>query len=128
MATDRLLDHLGVPKDPIPLGLRDRGHGWPGVMQARSHNTAGAELASPMPPACARSCNPNDAGAAVSAPTMLTRLLMFRFDPWGPARRRAGRGPINGRGVHACRATACPGRHCGGGAYGQAQAQSPSAI
>lgn len=34
MATDRLLDRLGVPKDGRLVDLRYRGRGWPGLMQA----------------------------------------------------------------------------------------------
>ncbi|ROU04331.1 Coenzyme F420 hydrogenase/dehydrogenase, beta subunit C-terminal domain [Histidinibacterium lentulum] len=34
VATDRLLDRLGVPKDGRLVDLRYRGDGWPGLMQA----------------------------------------------------------------------------------------------
>jgi len=34
VATDRLLDRLGVPKDGNLVDLRYRGEGWPGLMQA----------------------------------------------------------------------------------------------
>ncbi|NKX43584.1 coenzyme F420 hydrogenase [Roseibacterium sp. KMU-115] len=34
VATDRLLDRLGVPKDGQLVDLRYRGQGWPGLMQA----------------------------------------------------------------------------------------------
>lgn len=47
VATDRLLDRLGVPKDATLLDLRYRGHGWPGLMQARYRDAAGVEHDSP---------------------------------------------------------------------------------
>jgi len=34
VATDRLLDRLGVPKQARLVDLRYRGHGWPGLMHA----------------------------------------------------------------------------------------------
>ena len=43
VATDRLLDRLAVPKDAMLLDLRYRGHGWPGLMQARYRDAAGVE-------------------------------------------------------------------------------------
>ena len=46
-ATDRLLDRLAVPKDATLLDLRYRGHGWPGLMQARYRDAAGVEHDSP---------------------------------------------------------------------------------
>ena len=47
VATDRLLDRLGVPKNATLLELRYRGHGWPGLMQARYRDAAGVEHDSP---------------------------------------------------------------------------------
>jgi coenzyme F420 hydrogenase subunit beta len=43
VATDRLLDRLGVPKDAHITDLRYRGDGWPGLMQARWRDAGGAE-------------------------------------------------------------------------------------
>jgi coenzyme F420 hydrogenase subunit beta len=43
VATDKLLDRLGVPKDGKLTDLRYRGSGWPGLMQARWTDTDGAE-------------------------------------------------------------------------------------
>jgi coenzyme F420 hydrogenase subunit beta len=43
----RLLDRLAVPKDAMLLDLRYRGHGWPGLMQARYRDAAGVEHDSP---------------------------------------------------------------------------------
>lgn len=45
-ATDRLLDRLGMPGDAIPTELRYRGHGWPGLMQARWQDASGQETVS----------------------------------------------------------------------------------
>ncbi|QYZ69225.1 Coenzyme F420 hydrogenase/dehydrogenase, beta subunit C-terminal domain [Neotabrizicola shimadae] len=45
-ATDRLLDHLGMPGDATPTALRYRGDGWPGLMQARWRDASGAETES----------------------------------------------------------------------------------
>ncbi|HSF65381.1 MAG TPA: Coenzyme F420 hydrogenase/dehydrogenase, beta subunit C-terminal domain [Paracoccaceae bacterium] len=42
-ATDRLLDRLEVPKGARLTDLRYRGAGWPGLMQARWRDDAGAE-------------------------------------------------------------------------------------
>jgi coenzyme F420 hydrogenase subunit beta len=42
-ATERLLDRLGVPKNSKLTDLRYRGHGWPGLMQARWLDQDGAE-------------------------------------------------------------------------------------
>lgn len=47
VATDRLLDRLGVPKEATLLDLRYRGMGWPGLMQARYRDAAGVEHDSP---------------------------------------------------------------------------------
>ena len=43
VATDRLLNRLGVPKDATLTDLRYRGMGWPGLMQARFRDASGAE-------------------------------------------------------------------------------------
>jgi coenzyme F420 hydrogenase subunit beta len=43
VATDRLLDRLGVPKDARLTDLRYRGDGWPGLMQARWRDATGTE-------------------------------------------------------------------------------------
>ncbi|WP_430465557.1 Coenzyme F420 hydrogenase/dehydrogenase, beta subunit C-terminal domain [Tabrizicola sp.] len=52
VATDRLLDRLGVPKDATVLDLRYRGNGWPGLMQARYRDADGIEQDSPGIPYC----------------------------------------------------------------------------
>jgi len=46
VATDRLLDRLGVPKDATLTNLRYRGNGWPGLMQARFRAADGTEQTS----------------------------------------------------------------------------------
>ncbi|SEO04873.1 coenzyme F420 hydrogenase subunit beta [Pseudorhodobacter antarcticus] len=46
VATDRLLDRLGVPKDATLTDLRYRGNGWPGLMQARFRGADGVEQTS----------------------------------------------------------------------------------
>lgn len=46
VATDRLLNRLGVPKDATLTDLRYRGNGWPGLMQARYRDADGAEQVS----------------------------------------------------------------------------------
>jgi coenzyme F420 hydrogenase subunit beta len=46
VATERLLDRLGVPKDARLTDLRYRGDGWPGLMQARWRDESGAEQVS----------------------------------------------------------------------------------
>ncbi len=43
VATGRLLDRLGVPKDARLTDLRYRGAGWPGLMQACWRDGSGAE-------------------------------------------------------------------------------------
>jgi len=43
VATDRLLDRLGVPKDATLTDLRYRGNGWPGLMQAQYRDAEGTE-------------------------------------------------------------------------------------
>jgi coenzyme F420 hydrogenase subunit beta len=43
VATDRLLNRLGVPKDATLTDLRYRGNGWPGLMQARYRDPDGVE-------------------------------------------------------------------------------------
>ncbi|NBZ89180.1 Coenzyme F420 hydrogenase/dehydrogenase, beta subunit C-terminal domain [Stagnihabitans tardus] len=43
VATDRLLDRLGVPKEAKLTDLRYRGNGWPGMMQARFRDAQGVE-------------------------------------------------------------------------------------
>mgnify|MGYP001815747542 CR=1 FL=1 len=43
VATQRLLDRLGVPKDAHLTDLRYRGQGWPGLMQARWLDEKGFE-------------------------------------------------------------------------------------
>lgn len=45
-AADQLLARLGKPADATLTGLRFRGEGWPGLMQARWHQN-GAEVTSP---------------------------------------------------------------------------------
>jgi hypothetical protein len=46
VATDRLLDRLGVPKDGRLTDLRYRGDGWPGLMQAEWIDATGARQVS----------------------------------------------------------------------------------
>ena len=46
VATDRLLDRLGVPKEATLTDLRYRGDGWPGLMQARYLDENGVEQVS----------------------------------------------------------------------------------
>ncbi len=46
VATDHLLDRLGVPKAAKITELRYRGNGWPGLMQAKWRDALGAERAS----------------------------------------------------------------------------------
>ena len=43
VATERLLDRLGVPKQATLTDLRYRGNGWPGLMQARYRDADGVE-------------------------------------------------------------------------------------
>jgi coenzyme F420 hydrogenase subunit beta len=43
VATQSLLDHLGVPKEAKLLDLRYRGHGWPGLMQAKWQDADGQQ-------------------------------------------------------------------------------------
>ena len=45
-ATENLLDRLGVPKDAHLTGLRYRGNGWPGLMQATWNAPDGSECVS----------------------------------------------------------------------------------
>ncbi len=47
VATDRLLDRLGVPEAATLTDLRYRGMGWPGLMQARYRDGAGVEHQTP---------------------------------------------------------------------------------
>lgn len=47
VATERLLDRLDVPRQAPVTGLRYRGAGWPGLMQARWQEPDGAERVSP---------------------------------------------------------------------------------
>ncbi|MGP1358415.1 Coenzyme F420 hydrogenase/dehydrogenase, beta subunit C-terminal domain [Roseicyclus sp.] len=46
VATGRLLDRLGVPKDGRLVDLRYRGQGWPGLMQAEWIDASGARQVS----------------------------------------------------------------------------------